>query len=285
MTFCCIDTFAQYEKLVQLSGYKTSVYFSAGAESKAKRMAEQLDNVIGFYQERIHFSPSVTLLILSPGDWSTFTKYPVYGMPHYFRQVLIVAAEDNDFWKSFVPPLDKLPGEYAEMVSRTYADGKAGLSMEPFFDLLAIHELGHAYHLQGDLVMQRNWMGELFCNILLHTYIAEKEPQLIPALTTFPKMVVATTNNTNLKYTTLAELEAHYAETAEKYPQNYGWYQCRWHMAAGTIYDKGGLAAFTRLWSALKTHRVKLDDQALDAMLRKDAHQSVADVQAMWAQQ
>ena len=33
--------------------------------------------------------------------------------------------------------------------------------------------------------------GELFCNILLHTYIAENEPEQLSALTVFPQMVIA----------------------------------------------------------------------------------------------
>jgi len=39
--------------------------------------------------------------------------------------------------------------------------------------------------------MQRLWMQELFCNIMLHTYIAENEPQNLPALELFPEMVVS----------------------------------------------------------------------------------------------
>ena len=57
--------------------------------------------------------------------------------------------------------------------------------------LLALHELGHAFHQQGGLKMHRNWMGELFCNILLHTYIAENEPEQLPALTVLPKTEVS----------------------------------------------------------------------------------------------
>ncbi len=112
-------------------------------------------------------------------------------MPHYGdNQTLYVAAEDNAFWRSFIPPVDELPAEQSKLISETYSDNKGGLTMEPFFDLLAIHELGHAFHIQDSLMMQRKWMGELFANILLHTYIAENEPHLLPALIVFPEMVV-----------------------------------------------------------------------------------------------
>ena len=83
--------------------------------------------------------------------------------------------------------------------------------------------------------MQRKWMGELFVNILLHTYVAENEPQSLPALTLFPKMVVAA-GSSEFKYTSLNDIQERYNDIARDYPKNYGWYQCRWHAAAADIY-------------------------------------------------
>lgn len=282
--FLCNNSNAQsYEGLNQLKEYQTTTYFSAGTEVKARRMAQQLDSVMAFYTEHLQFTPTVTLLILSPEDWNKFTKFPFYGMPHYTNnKTLIVAAENNDYWKSMVPALDKISPAYAGLIKETYSDKNGGLTMEPFFDLLAIHELGHAYHNQGGLVMQRKWMGELFPNILLHTYIAEKEPTLLNALTIFPKMVVATTNTSTLKYTTLQDLETNYNQIGPNYPQNYGWYQCRWHIAAGEIYEASGIQGLKNLWTTLKTQKEILNDPELAKLLNEKVHKSVADVQLKW---
>jgi hypothetical protein len=246
-------------------------------------MAKQLDRVMSFYKQHLDFAPSVTLLVLSPNDWSKYTKFPFYGMPHYTsNKTLVVASEDNEYWKSMHPPLDKIPKEHAQMFTQTYTNQKGELTMEPFFDLLAIHELGHAYHIQGGLVMQRRWMGELFCNVLLHSYIAEIEPELLKALTIFPEMVVATTDKSSLKYTTLEDLETYYNEIGPKHPQNYGWYQCRWHMAAGKIYDGSKMEGIKNLWSTLKGQREILNDSAFAELLSVKVHNSVADVQLKW---
>lgn len=272
-----------YEGLQQLTDNQTNTYFSAGADKKAKRMAQQLDRVMAFYTKQLQFTPTVTLLILSPADWSRFTQFPFYGMPHYSNtKTLIVAAENNDYWRSMVPALDKLPAPYTRLIRDTYTDSNGVVSMEAFFDLLAIHELGHAYNQQGGLLMQRRWMGELFPNILLHTYIAEKEPALLNALTVFPQMVVATTDTATLMYTTLPELEANYNQIGPKYPQNYGWYQCRWHMAAGTIYDAGKIEMVKRLWVALRTQKEVLDDDRLAEFLKMNVHERLAEVQTNW---
>lgn len=274
-----------YTNLKQLKGHHVQVYHSEMTDTKATQMAMQIDEVIRFYDPILNFRPSVTLLILSPADWSKYTSFPVYGMPHYSdNKTLIVASEDNNFWKSFIPPADQIPAEFAELIKKTYSSEKNQLTMEPFFDLLAIHELGHAYHKQDSLEMQRKWMGELFCNLFLHTYIAEKEPLLLPALTTFPKMVVSSTASSSLKFTSLPELETHYTEIGQRYPQNYGWYQCRWHMAACTIYDLAGISAVKNLWFTLKTESAILDDTNFVNLLKVKVHQSVADVQLKWNQ-
>lgn len=272
-----------FENLNQLVGHKTNTYYSEGSIEQAETMATRCDRVISFYKSLINFEPTVNLLVLSPADWSKYTNFPVYGMPHYNdAQTLIVASDDNDFWRSFIPPVDQLPSELAQQISSTYTDKNNSLTMRGFFDLLAIHELGHVYLEQGGLTVQRKWMGELFANIFLHTYIAKMEPNLLPALTVFPKMVVSSTKKEELKYTTLNELESNFEVITQQYPNNYGWYQCRWHMAAGKIYDEAGIIVFQNLWQELKSQKEPLDDSAFAKLLSKKVHQSVADVQLKW---
>lgn len=141
-----------YEGLYQLEGYRIKTFYSQGSEELARNMSERCTRVLTFYKDIIDFEPTVTLLVLSKEDWSTFTSFPVYGMPHYTnKNTLIVASEDNEFWKSFIPPVDELPEELAAEVKKTYSEADGSLSMRGFFDLLAIHELGHAFHKQGGL--------------------------------------------------------------------------------------------------------------------------------------
>lgn len=271
-----------YEILTELKNHKTKVYFSKGNDERAKIIAERCDNAINYFNGIINYTPDVTLLILNQEDWWKFTTFPVYGMPHYNdNKTLIIATEDNEFWKSFIPPLDKLPKELANKIRNAYTNENGNVSMMAFFDLLALHELGHGFHFQADLKMQRLWMGELFANIFLHTYIAENEPENLPALTVFPEMVVAG-GTEGYKYTTLKDIEERYEEIGQRYPKNYGWYQSRWHSAAKDIYNAGGADVFIKLWSSLKTQRERLTDEEFADFLISNVHQSVADVMLNW---
>ena len=273
----------EFPGLTPLEGHLTQVYFSTGSDEKAVRIANQMDHVINFYDDKLMFRPEVILLVLSSDDWGRFTNFPVYGMPHYSNnKTLIVASQNNDFWDGFIPPQESLSADIAELVSRAYSGDDGKLTMEPFFDLLAIHELGHAYHIQDNLLMQRKWMGEVFVNLFLHTYIAEQEPQLLPQLTVFPRMVLASTQKSSLKYTTLKDLEDRYNEIGQQYPMNYGWYQCRWHTYAANIYDAGGAEVVKDLWDVLKSNREQLDDEKFASLLSREVHQKLADVLLKW---
>jgi hypothetical protein len=174
-----------------------------------------------------------------------------------------------------------LPADLRGKVEAAYRDKQGNLSMQPFFDLLAIHELGHAFHMQAALTMQRKWMGELFVNILLHTFIAENEPGALPALTVFPQMVIAG-GSAGFKFTTLADVHEKYGEIGQHHPRNYGWYQCRWHAAAAGIYDTGGKMVGRKLWDALKSKKEILTDDQLVGFLEKTADKTVADVMRNW---
>lgn len=127
-------------------------------------------------------------------------------------------------------------------------------------------------------------MGEVFVNILLHTYIAENEPELIPALTVFPRMVVAG-GNREFKYTSLEDVEKRYNEIARNYPKNYGWYQCRWHCAAASIYDSAGKNVCTNLWNALNNNTKLESDVQLASFLEKEADKSLAEMIRNWDQE
>lgn len=268
--------------LTRLPGHHANVWFSEGHQARTEEMARRVDRVMEWFAPRLGMAPSVSLLVLSAQDWPAHTGFPVYGMPHFTDDsLLVVAAEDNEFWRSLVPPLDALPPELAAAVQGAYADGSGGLTLGSFFDLLAIHELGHAYHVQGGLRIQRPSMGELFTNVLLHTYVAEVEPEMLPVLTAFPRSVVAL-GTSGLRYTSLADLEARYEEIGQQHPQNYAWYQCRWHTAAGEIYDAGGPEVIVRLWTALRDEQELLDDERFLAMLDGQVHPSVAAMYRDW---
>jgi hypothetical protein len=270
--------------LEELKGLTQTFFFSPGCGARAKEISVFVENACDFFQKEIRFTPKTQLFILAPEHWKYIAVKPlqdVYGFPHNIDYVrLAIAAEDNDFSRSFLPPIDKLATPMLEQVKKTYGKEDGSYSMMPFFDLLALHEMGHSYTAQAGLKMHRNWMGELFVNIMLHTYVAERQPELLPVLETFPNMVVGAGHG-EYKFTSLEDFEKLYP-TMGMGPKNYGWYQCKLHSAAKDIYNVGGKTVLKKLWTALKKHQEKMTDEEFTSMLKKEVHTSVADVYVKW---
>ncbi|PKL83066.1 MAG: hypothetical protein CVV24_06795 [Ignavibacteriae bacterium HGW-Ignavibacteriae-3] len=276
----CINALAQtYNELIKLNKSSVDVFYSAGHYDRAISVANRCESAIEYVNNLIDFRPKISILVLNPEDWKKHATFPVYGMPHYLdSKTLVVASEDNDFWKSFIPPLDKLPSDLADKIRKAYSKTDGTLSMMAFFDLLAIHELGHGFHEQGGLIMNRLWMQELFCNIMLHTYIAENEPKNILSLEVFPEMVVSA-GTAGYKFTSLADFEKLYDNMD---PKNYGWYQCRLHVASKKIYEAGGSSILVKLWKSLKENKKILSDEEFASFLNNEVHKEVAKIQTEW---
>lgn len=278
----CQSTTTNAAELQHLDGFAFAVYHSAGHEERARTMAQLCERTMVYMDGQLDFRPALVVKVLAPADWSAHTDFPVYGMPHPLRDtVLVLAAEDNAFWRSFMPDPTQLSEELAGEMRKAYATPDGGASIQAFFDLLVLHELAHLYHLQKPVDFPRSWLGELFANVFLHTFIAEERPDLLLALTVFPRMVVA--NGTQgFQFTTLQELESNHALIATQHPRNYGWYQSRWHSAAASIHDAGGAGVLRRYWEAFSLPLGKVDDAVLAETLRSKVHPSVAEVLTKW---
>ena len=271
-------------QLEELKGFTQTYYYSPGKQVRAKEIARFMEDAGDYFQKEIKFTPKTTFYILAPNDWKDFAAKPlldVYGFPHNIDSVhLAVATDDNDFWRSFLPPVDQVPAEAKAAIKKAYGKSDGSYSMMPFFDLLALHEMGHSYTAQSGLKMHRYWMGELFVNIMLHTYVEEKQPELLPALETLPQLAIST-GTVEFKYTSLEDFERLYT-TLGMGPKNYGWYQFKFHSAAKVIYNAGGKIVLNKLWTALKNHQEEMSDEAFAEMLKTEVHPTVADVYLKW---
>ncbi|MCX3266634.1 YdgH/BhsA/McbA family protein [Pedobacter agri] len=267
-------TFAQtYDGLQKLGNISQNVYFSENAKERAVKISTDVAKAETYFQKQFNVKPSYTLLVLSPTDWKKYAHpQAIYGIPHYLPDGrLVVASENNDFWKRNAAPVDKLPQELAEKMKATYTDKNGEINLTNAFDLLAIHELGHAFQSAAKMLGQRNWLNELLCNILLHTYLADNDPKQLPYITVFTKTAVSSFPTQRLKFTKLEDFEANYNEIAKNFPDNYGWYQCRFHVMAGDIYDAGGASSMKKIWSMLLSQKQKLNDEELLKLLNTDA--------------
>jgi hypothetical protein len=113
---------------------------------------------------------------------------------------------------------------------------------------------------------------ELFCNLCLHVYVTEHGPEALPVLECLPAAVAAISPD-RFPHRDLHAFEQLYNRMP---PRNYGWYECRLHVAAKRVYEAGGPAVLRRLWD-----RFRLSDADL-AVALEEVEAELLRVQSDW---
>ena len=60
------------------------------------------------------------------------------------------------------------------------------MDLQPFFDLITVHELGNAFEALGDLRLPTFWLSEIFVNLALHAFVATRVPASLPTHEVLP---------------------------------------------------------------------------------------------------
>ncbi len=248
--------------LAHLGGYPFDVRYSAGSLERAQACADVAEDAYGYLDRLLGaVTPDIAVIVVGESDWES--RQP-YGLPFFtdgdgdLRPALVVMpAGRGDFWVAIAEHLrEATPRGYARLAA-TYPDGSGGVDLQPFFDLVTIHELGHAFEVLGDLRLPTSWLGEIYANLALHAFVSTRRPESLDTLEVL-SIVGSASRRFAARwraegYTTLEDLEAHY--TSGEKPMsalNYVWYQCRWQRLAARVFDAEGETALVRLWNCFR---------------------------------
>jgi hypothetical protein len=243
-----VDT-ALRDGLVEVPG-GLPTFASAGFEARAALIGRIAADSYAYIAGLLGFSPETQVLVLSEADWPSRTDTPTYGLPNAGNGTLVVAGTEAPLW-----------GELTEMVAqddqpelaRIYSGDDSAIRLGPFFDLVAVHEVAHVFH-EGTQHFPRLWLQELWANLCLHSWVAERSPESLPILMTLPTLGAKAAPEA-FAYRTRDDFERLYGSVGGP---NYVWYQFRLQLEAGALYDRAGTAGLIRLFEAFR-----LDDAAL----------------------
>jgi hypothetical protein len=245
--------------LAQLGGYPFEVRHSREALVRAQAAADiAADAYVYFRQLFSGVEPDIALIVADEADWES--RQP-YGLPFFNDDdgqirpgVLVMPAGSGDFWVSIGEDLrEASPSGFRQLLA-AYPDGAAGLDLQPFFDLITLHELGHAFEVLGDLRLPTFWLGEIFANLALHAFVATRQPGSLNTLEVL-SIVGAQSRRLGARmraegYSTLEELETHYTGDENPMdPLNYVWYQYRWQRIAAKMFEADGEDGLVRFWN------------------------------------
>ncbi len=241
--------------LARLDGYPFDARYSEGGRDQAVRLAQLTKDAYDYFSvvfPDVH--PQILATFLRPADWKRNYGVPSYDPPD---KRLRVATDDNPMWQSLgrivrvASPFDAYP-----RLKKTYGDEHAHLHLRRFFDLFTVHELAHAFELQGGAVLPTLWLKELFANLALYTFVATKRPSELANLTTFPDALTRVgAFNVMIRlrgYTSLDDFDLHSPAGNAKAPmsnENAVWYQMRLVLLARDLFDHEGERALERPWT------------------------------------
>jgi len=255
-------------ELPRLDGYPFEVRYSDGALARARAAADvAADAYVYFSRLFASVEPDIAVVVADEADWPG--KRSPYGLPFFNDDpgeirpgIVVMPAASGDFWIAIAQELrDASPGGYTKLLA-TYPDGAGGVDLQPFFDLITIHELGHAFEVLGDLRLPTFWLSEIFVNLAMHAFVATHRPASLPTLE-----VLSTVGAGSRKlaarmraegHSTLEELQAHYTGSDDSMsPLNYVWFQYRWQRLAAQLFEVDGEDGLVRFWDCFhSTDRV-----------------------------
>jgi hypothetical protein len=135
---------------------------------------------------------------------------------------------------------------------------------ERFADLVVAHELTHLFHESDEATGQtdfpRLWVAELFASMGFRSYIAELEPDQLPALETVCELTRSAPSD-HWPVRDLNRMEERLADG----PLNYLWFEFRLLVVARTIWNTDGLNAL-RSFRNTRRRQSMSDDQILNAI-------------------
>lgn len=245
--------------LAQLDGYPFDVRYSDGALVRATAAAAIAADAYAYFSRMFSaVEPDIALIVADEKDWPSSLPY---GLPYFNDDegqirpgVVVMPAGSGDFSTAMVQDLrDATPRGYAK-VRAAYPDGAGGVDLQPFFDLVTIHELAHAFETLGDLRLPTFWLSEIFVNLAMHVFVATRLPASLPTLEALPTVGAASRKLAARMraegYSTLEELQAHYTGGEDSMsPLNYVWFQYRWLRLAARVFEADGEAALVRFWN------------------------------------
>jgi hypothetical protein len=263
----------KHQGLAALPGFPFEVWTSASTREQAGLLADRCARAYSYLGDLLAFRPRCALIVLSRADWPGHASNPAYVMPYYDAGNLFITGEPSDLTAQLEEMASAAPPAGAQELGQVYGTGAGRL--QPFTDMIVVHELAHAFHDGVPFAFPRSWLMELFADMALYAFAAAAEPEHRRFVETLPKV---TLEHGLIKPVTrdLRSFEAFYPylETL-----TYVWYQFRFTMMAKSLVDAAGQDVLRRLWDAFA-----LSDEQLAGVLGGRVHPEAGQWLAAWDQ-
>ena len=235
--------------LIEIEG-AVPTFGSAGLEPRAAAIASIAGSSWDYLAGLLEHRPDIQVLVLSEADWADKCEVELFGLPNADKGTLTVAGTEAGWWSD----LASMAGDDRQAELATVYGGPDGkLHFGRLLRPDRRHEVAHLF-CEGQVVFPRMWLGELFANLALHAWVAQRQPDALDTLTTLPRLA-AQGSGEEFEHRSRDEFERLYSSVGGP---NYVWYQFRLQVAAAELYRRqrpGRRAAARRCVPRRRRHR------------------------------
>ena len=188
----------------------------------------------------------VAVLFISNEAWNDHAYYPPPGMPQAWAGNIFLGSGKSVVALQAEQELQQLPSDELKRLSAHFGEP---LDMDLFYrHNIAIHELGHLYHLYEATKSQRKWLQEVFATYAAQAYLLKFQPDLAAATRVYAE-IGSELHFENIKHHSLEKFEELYLPGLG--PQNYEWFQFQLFQKALRLNEKFGTEGLVKLRNIL----------------------------------
>ena len=213
------------------------VSYSEGSEERAQLQMNRVLAMKDYYEKPLDASVFLALILLNEEDWGDIGL--PFGVPAIDTSgevsiIIAPATQDGVLVQDALSQTDLVPQTVFDQLDEVgYTFEQAA---KDFPDLVAFHEVGHAFAQALELENLNLWLSELTATYFLQGYLVENEPEL--AQVWLAMGAVSYLQGGAPEYTSLAKFDELYSGVGVP---NYDWYQKQFAKKAADLYERHGL--------------------------------------------
>jgi hypothetical protein len=259
-------------KLQSISG-QIITYYSKGKEIRASELKTLLERASASLGDSLNLEINLTLAVLEAKEWAQVIDKP-YGLPTLRtgackrgggsfpepRYVAILPAGiDGPLYKDWIALKDSISTKTLKKLKKVGVGFEQGGKI--MIDFVALHELGHAYHLQLGIKNYVNFFAEFMANYIAYAFLRSTEERL-------DKKVLAVLS-ANIE--TITPVHSSFIKwenfRSSEHPPTEVWYNSIITLKAAEIYEQRGFEFLTAVKNAFPEAEGKLNTETILARL------------------
>ena len=240
----CVDEIKDL-KLQSIPG-RIQTYYSKGMEKRASELKTLLERASVPLDDSLNLEINLILAALGPREWAQVLD-KTYGLPTLrtgackkgggsfpeSKYVAIVPGGiDGPLYNDWMALKDSLSRETLQKLK------EAGLDFEPggklMIDFVALHELGHAYHLKFGIKNYVNFFSEFMANYVAYAFLRCTEERLDKKVLAVLSANVETITPLHSSFMTWENFRS------SEHPPTEAWYNSVVTLKAAEIYEQRG---------------------------------------------